>query len=102
SATLQPITHETVTDPVTLAAQLREIRRQGFAISRDEAEVGVTGVAAPVFDAENVCVAAVGVATPTFRFSPALEERIVDEVQKAARLLSGRMQEPLDEVRPRV
>lgn len=101
SATLQPITQETTTDPVALAAQLREIRERGFAVSRDEAEVGVTGVAAPVLDAQGACVAAVGVATPTFRFSPALEERIVEETQKAARLLSERMREPRAEARAR-
>lgn len=92
-ATLHPVTQQTVTDPVTLAAQLREIRRMGFAISRDEAEIGVTGVAAPVFDATGACIAAVGVATPTYRFSTALEGRIVDATQLAARLLSQRMRE---------
>ncbi|HEX7002383.1 MAG TPA: IclR family transcriptional regulator [Trueperaceae bacterium] len=91
TATLRPVTAQTVTDPVALAAQLRDIREAGFAISRDEAEVGVTGVAAPVFDAKGHCIAAVGVATPTFRFSTALEERIVEATRHAAKLLSERM-----------
>lgn len=93
TAALHPVTQQTVTDPVALAVQLRQIRQQGIAVSRDEAEVGVTGVAAPVFDAAETCIAAVGVATPTFRFSTALEERIVQETRHAARLLSVRMRE---------
>lgn len=91
AAALRSTTPMTLPDPAFLAAQLREVRGAGFAISRDEAEVGVTGVAAPVMDAAGECVAAVGVAIPTYRFSLTLEGRVVAATVAAASKLSERM-----------
>ncbi len=53
-------THATITEPDHLRTQLRQVREQGYALSRDEYLVGFSSVAAPVFDRkqQNVGVVA--------------------------------------------
>lgn len=91
AAALRASSAMTLPDPALLAAQLRGIREAGFAVSRDEAEIGVTGVAAPVLDASGECVAALALAAPTYRFTPTLEQRSVEATGAAAGRLSERM-----------
>lgn len=49
---------------------LAEIRRTGYAISRDEMVPGVSTIATPVFGPAGVVVAALSVAAPSHRFDP--------------------------------
>ncbi|UUZ76041.1 hypothetical protein LP414_32255 [Polaromonas sp. P1(28)-13] len=44
----QSATPLTVTDPATLEAQLEEIERTGYVVSRDDAFVGMTAIASPI------------------------------------------------------
>ncbi|GBE24054.1 HTH-type transcriptional regulator KipR [bacterium BMS3Bbin02] len=55
------------TDPVR--AEIRSIRKQGYAVSHDEIESGVTGVAAPILDADSNAIASIGIVAPTHRVS---------------------------------
>ncbi|GAA4618069.1 IclR family transcriptional regulator domain-containing protein [Saccharopolyspora hordei] len=61
SAELKRFTPHTVTTREGLLADLAEIRKQGFAISDNELEEGLRGVAAPVRDADGKVIAAVNV-----------------------------------------
>jgi DNA-binding IclR family transcriptional regulator len=59
-----------------LAAQLeaiREARRLGYALVREEFEPGLVAAAAPVRDAAGSVVAAINVSAPRFRFDDRLE-----------------------------
>lgn len=47
---LDPFTPKTITSADALFANLRRIRRQGYAISDQDVTVGIAAVAAPVFD----------------------------------------------------
>lgn len=69
-------TASTITDRDLLLEELEAIRVRGFALAREELEVGLNAVAAPVFDRHGACVAAVSVSGPSFR----LEEQQLDEV----------------------
>src|SRR5512133_104355 len=64
---LQKFTGMTIGDPNTLTAHLREIRIQGYAVDTDEFEVGLAGIAAPVFDCAARVVGVVGMVGPSFR-----------------------------------
>ncbi|MFM9133943.1 MAG: IclR family transcriptional regulator, partial [bacterium] len=59
-------TRHTVVHPAKFEAQLELVRRQGFIMSTEETEVGLSSVAAPVFldgaDGERIAVAAISVA----------------------------------------
>ncbi len=48
-------------------AELTAIRKAGYAISQDELEEGVAGLAAPILDGRSVAVASIGVVAPSAR-----------------------------------
>jgi DNA-binding IclR family transcriptional regulator len=64
---LERLTPHTITDQAALESELRRVRLRGWATLRDELEVGLTAVGAPVFDAGGDCIAGVSVTGPTFR-----------------------------------
>jgi DNA-binding IclR family transcriptional regulator len=63
---LPAYTEHTVTDPVALREELRQIREQGFAACSEEYNLGVNAVAVPVSDQEDVVVAALSVLGPAY------------------------------------
>lgn len=80
-------TESTETDPRRLHEILAQVRRQGYALSNQEAFVGDISVAAPIFDDQGSVTAAVNVAVPFPRWSVAKAKRqlipVVKEVGKA-------------------
>ncbi|KAA8889053.1 IclR family transcriptional regulator [Nocardia colli] len=67
---LESFTGNTLTKVADLAAQLVEVRENGWASVREELEIGLNAVAAPVFDSNGVIVAALSVSGPAYRLSP--------------------------------
>jgi IclR family transcriptional regulator, acetate operon repressor len=67
---LEQRTARTVTSREALAAELEQVRRQGFAVAAEELEPGLVAIAAPVRDAGGRVVAALSVSGPTVRISP--------------------------------
>lgn len=82
-------TPHTITTPERLRQELTEIRRQGFAINRGEWHPDACGIAAPVLDHFGYAVAAIGVACPAARFSPAWVERMTAPALDHARDISA-------------
>ncbi|MDT2005404.1 IclR family transcriptional regulator [Rhodococcus opacus] len=66
AATLSRRTRWTITDPARLTAELEQVRRQGFAVDRQELVVGYGAVAAPVLT-QGVAVATLTVVGPIDR-----------------------------------
>jgi len=64
---LARLTERTVADRAALETELAAVRAQGYATLVDELEPGLSGVAAPVFDAAGGVVAALTVSGPTAR-----------------------------------
>ncbi|MEO7944261.1 MAG: IclR family transcriptional regulator [Marmoricola sp.] len=69
---LESVTVRTLVTRAALMEDLVETRSRGFAVTLDELEIGLSGVAAPVFGPEITAVAAIGISGPTAR----LEDRI--------------------------
>jgi IclR family transcriptional regulator, acetate operon repressor len=69
---LEQLTGHTLRTADDLDVDLAQVRKRGFAVTRDELEVGLAGVAAPVFGPEQEVVATVGISGPTAR----LEDRV--------------------------
>lgn len=76
---LEAPTKATLGSRADLLSDLARARARGFAVTHDELEVGLSGIAAPVHGADDEVVAAVGVSGPTAR----LEEH----AEHVARLL---------------
>jgi len=85
---LDAYTDMTVTDPVMLRVMLRSIREEEFAITNESMTVGVTGLAAPVRDAEGVVRAALLLGGPSARMTRKLDQ-LRDALMRNARALSG-------------
>ena len=61
-------TPNTITNPEELRRALIEVRRQGYALDREEFAIGLGCVAAPYFDAKGEVAGAVTVSAPVPRF----------------------------------
>jgi DNA-binding IclR family transcriptional regulator len=74
-------TPHTIVDPARLAAELEEVRERGYAVSREEHEIGLAAIAAPIRDLNGRIIAAVTLSGPTFRITedtiPGLAEQLL-------------------------
>ncbi len=68
-ARLKRYTLRTICEWDALERELARVRKQGFAVGREELEPGLVAVAAPIYDRGGVVVAAVSVSGPSFRFT---------------------------------
>lgn len=59
------LTEHTITDAVALAAELDQIRSDGYAVSLEEGILGIVGLAAPIRNADDQLVAAVHISALT-------------------------------------
>lgn len=82
---LKAYTRNSITDPETLARELEEVRRRGIAYDREEWNLGVRCVAAPIRGASGAIVASISLSGPTQRFTPAAMRRFEKEIRQAAR-----------------
>jgi IclR family acetate operon transcriptional repressor len=91
SRPLERFTPHTVTDPAALRARLARVRADGYAWVREEFDVGICSVAAPVLDGEAV-IAAIHVHGPAYRFPPTDgEDTITAALAGAAMRASSRL-----------
>jgi DNA-binding IclR family transcriptional regulator len=88
---LAPYTSATVTSKARLRKELAEVREQGYAVAVDELEVGLTAIAAPIYNAHGDVIASLSVSGPTFRLNEARVKELVPAVQDAAEEVSRRL-----------
>lgn len=91
SGELKPMCRATITQPEQLRRHLREVRRRGWAISFEETDEGVWGIALPIVDAQGEAVAAVALAGPRSRLDAAQIRRQLAELHDAALVVAGRI-----------
>lgn len=89
---LRNMTGDTITDPVELRKQLKEVRATALATEQEEAVLGECGAAAPIFDSSGSPVGAVGVVVPTSEWAP--EDTVFAAVREAARNISRELGSP--------
>lgn len=80
STELEARTPHTITSPKALVAELKVVAKQGFAIERDQTDLGVTCIGAPVFE-DGIPVAAVSVSLPSARAGVKAEKALIAAVQ---------------------
>lgn len=73
---LRAVTSETTTDQQALERELLVVRRQGWAISRDESVMGMTALAAPIFSKNAIWVGTLGLlgSSQVIKKSPSREQ----------------------------
>ena len=89
---LPRITEHTITDFQVLEKELKELRKNGYAVDEQEMRMGVVRISAPVYDKNGKVVACLGVAAPSFRITFQNREKIGKRSRKLARELSAELQ----------
>ena len=87
-------TEHTVTDPVALREELRQIREQGFAACSEEYKLGVNAVAVPVSDQEDVVVAALSVLGPAYTLTRDKAMASVERMKAVSREITIKLAAP--------
>ncbi len=88
SGPLEQVSPNTITDPAALRRELASVLRNGWASTVDELEIGLTGVAVPVYGVDGLVVAALGVSGPNTRLENRVDE-IGRKLDERAQQLSG-------------
>lgn len=85
-----PATEHTVTDPNKLMSIARRVRQDGFAVDREEIELGLLCIAAPIRDDAGKICASISISGPLSRVDPNLPS-YVEDVKAAADAVSKRL-----------
>ena len=88
---LPPITSNTITGRGAFMTLLGEVRTQGYAITRDELEIGYSDLAVPLFNAAGQAVAALAIGGATPRFTPERCQEILPWLTAAAGVISHQL-----------
>jgi len=92
-AGLYPFTKKTITDPDKLKQNLREIARQGYAITKGEYQKDgrLMAIAAPVYDYTGKVFASLSIIDEVKKVNDELEKYYISLVTKAAKEVSKRL-----------
>jgi DNA-binding IclR family transcriptional regulator len=91
AAGLPRFTASTLTRAAALRRELAQARRQGFALAREELEVGFVAVGAPVRNYAGQVVAAISVGGPSLRLAGRRLDDLSAQVRAAADRISRRL-----------
>ncbi|WP_422443952.1 IclR family transcriptional regulator [Thermoanaerobacterium sp. DL9XJH110] len=89
--TARSLTKNTIVDKEMMQKELEKIRRQGYAVSIEEREQGVSAVASPVFDVSGKMIASLSVSGPSFRFTEDKIKQFGCQVKEAATAISRKL-----------
>jgi DNA-binding IclR family transcriptional regulator len=84
---LPRLTEHTLVDPAALANELAAIKEQGYAIDREEAERGVSCIAAGIRDDEGRLAAGLSVSAPSDRLDLAWAPRVRETAERVSRAM---------------
>lgn len=90
----EALTPNTITHPNELFRQFREIRLKGFSVDMEEMDVGINAIGAPIFNHENIPVAAAVIAGPSHRVSPVENSEMVYLLKQTAKKISSLLMQP--------
>ncbi|MFL6559681.1 MAG: IclR family transcriptional regulator, partial [Bacillus sp. (in: firmicutes)] len=88
---LHKYSKNTITDPEKLYANLREVKKNGYAASVEELLDGVTSIAAPIYDYKGKVIAALSIVGPKQRFPSHKIQSIAKKVISAGLDISRNM-----------
>ena len=81
---LMPHAPRTITSRPKFIAHLKQVAKQGYALSVEEAVKGVAAIAVPIRNHAGHADVALGIALPAVRFNPARKAELLAEMQKTA------------------
>ncbi len=84
SLPLQTFTEQTITDPNRLLDELKNIRRQGYALNDQENTTGMMGLAVPIHGDDGNAIAGLAVHAPVARLAPTAALTKLSQLKSAA------------------
>ncbi len=87
SGGLPALTPKTITSLRVLSKELAKIRARGYAIDNQGYDMGIKGVAAPIFDRGGEVVGAIGIGASVFELSGKMRQ-VIELVKAAAQAVS--------------
>ena len=90
-AGMKKVTPHTITAKTKLEKQLAEAREAGYAWTKEELEIGLHAMAAPVLDRDGQVIAAVTASGPSYRFTEERMRELAPVLIKGAEEISHRM-----------
>lgn len=91
SEQIQPLTCNTITDLENMAQELAEIRQQGFAMDKEENELGVSCVAYPVFNYQDKVEYALSVSLSVARLNQLGKDYLCQHLAQTAQAISAEL-----------
>lgn len=88
---IQQLTRNTITELDVMKEELDEIRRNQFAMDKEENEIGVVCIACPIFDVAHNVDYALSVSTSIYKLKQIGIDTFLTEIQKTAELISGEL-----------
>jgi DNA-binding IclR family transcriptional regulator len=88
---LPTFTPATITNLDELLVELAEVRERGWSTVREELEVGLNAIAAPVRDANDQVIAALSVSGPAYRMGETSFAEVAKQTVSAAEAISRRL-----------
>ena len=85
---LVSFTPNTITDPVKLLENLKEIREKGYGIAFEERILGATSIGAPILNYLGKVIASISISGPTARFDEQKISIFISLVKEAAMKIS--------------
>ena len=92
---LPAMTPRTITNRDQLEGQLLDVSRDGYAVARDEIEIGLNAAAAPVYNHAGNVIGAVSISGQAFRFDPEKAPGLLQALKQAGLQISANMGYPL-------
>lgn len=86
---LRSFTPNTIVELPKLMDELRLVRRHGYAMDREEFQIGVCCVGAPIRTASGTVLGSISVSSPVYRANEKTIETLRNQVIEAAHLLSA-------------
>lgn len=81
---LTKYTDNTIVTKEELIKEMVEIRENGYGFDREERELGVSCIGAPVFDLNNEAIACITISGPTTRFTEENKKKWIDNILRVS------------------
>ncbi len=84
-------TEHTIIDRDLFLEELKKVKDRGFAVEMEENEVGISCIAAPIFDHRGMIIAAVSISGPTIRMTNERLDELKQVITKIGEQISRRL-----------
>jgi IclR family KDG regulon transcriptional repressor len=88
SLTFTRLTPDTISDPIKMREEIKQARKNGYALDQGETAADMTSVAAPIFNSDGAVVAALSVSAEKPRFTPDILQQTIKYLTERARFIS--------------